>query len=79
MVLRGVSYRNDEACAEAVPVAIGLSRSTVSRQFVQASAEKLREVQERDLSGFNFVTLFLGGEAFAGRDGDGPRRDDGRH
>ena len=37
--------------AEAIPGAIGLSGSTVSRAFIQASATKLRELQERDLSG----------------------------
>ena len=64
-VLRGVSCRDYEACAEAVPGAIGLSPSTVSRQFIEASAEKLKELQERDLSDFDFVTLFLDGKAFA--------------
>ena len=48
-VLYGISCRNYEAAAEAIPGAIGLSSSTVSRGFVQASAAKLREMQERDL------------------------------
>ncbi len=64
-VLRGMSCRDYEACAQAVPAAIGLSPSTVSRQFIQGSTQKLRELQERDLSGFDFVTLFLDGKAFA--------------
>lgn len=64
-VLRGVSCRDYEACAEAVPGAIGLSPSTVSRQFVEASTEKLKELQDRNLSDFDFVTLFLDGKAFA--------------
>ena len=50
-VLYGISCRNYEAAAEAIPGAIGLSGSTVSRAFIQASATKLRELQERDLSG----------------------------
>ena len=50
-VLYGISCRNDEAAAEAIPGAIGLSGSTVSRTFIQASAAKLREFQARDLSG----------------------------
>ena len=49
-VLFGISCRNYEAAAEAIPGAIGLSSSTVSRGFVQASAAKLREFQHRDLS-----------------------------
>jgi putative transposase len=64
-VLRGMSCRDYEACAQAVPAAIGLSASTVSRQFIEGSTQKLRELQERDLSGFDFVTLFLDGKAFA--------------
>ena len=50
-VLYGISCRNYAAAAEAIPRAIGLSGSTVSRAFIQASATKLRELQERDLSG----------------------------
>ena len=45
--------------------AIGLSSSTVSRGFVQASAAKLREMQERDLTGEDVVALFLDGKTFA--------------
>lgn len=37
-VLHGISCRNYEAAAEAIPGAIGLSNSTVSRRFVAASA-----------------------------------------
>ena len=44
------------------PVAIGLSGSTVSRGFIQASAAQLREFQERDLSGEDVV---LDGKTFA--------------
>ena len=64
-VLYGISCRNYEAAAEAIPGAIGLSGSTVSRGFIEASAAKLREFQERDLSGEDVVTLFLDGKTFA--------------
>ena len=37
-VLYGISCRNYEAAAEAIPGAIGLSGSTVSRGFIQASS-----------------------------------------
>ncbi|MGQ0594756.1 MAG: transposase [Gammaproteobacteria bacterium] len=46
-VLYGISCRNYEAAAEAVPGAIGLSSSSVSRAFVQASAAELKAFQER--------------------------------
>ncbi len=64
-VLYGISCRNYEAAAEAIPGAIGLSGSTVSRGFVQASTAKLREFQERDLSGEDVVAVFLDGKTFA--------------
>ena len=64
-VLDGISCRNYEAAAEPIPGAIGLSGSTVSRGFIQASAAKLRELQERDLSGEDVVALVLDGKTFA--------------
>ena len=48
-----------------IPGAIGLSSSTVSRGFVQGSAAKLREMQERDPTGEDAVALFLDGKTFA--------------
>jgi putative transposase len=64
-VLYGISCRNYEAAAESVPGAIGLSSSTVSRRFVEASGEQLRALQDRDLSGEDVVALFLDGKTFA--------------
>ena len=64
-VLYGISCRNDEAAAEAIPGAIGLSGSTVSRGFIEASAAKLRELQERDLAGEDVVAMVLDGKTFA--------------
>jgi len=39
--LYGISCRNFEQAAEQIPGAIGLSSSSVSRKFVEASAKKL--------------------------------------
>lgn len=64
-VLYGLSCRNYEAAAEAIPGAIGLSSSSVSRAFVAASAAKLKEFQERDLSEEDIVAVFLDGKTFA--------------
>ena len=64
-VLYGISCRNDAAAAEAIPGAIGLSGSTVSRGFIEASAAKLRELQERDLAGEDVVAMVLDGKTFA--------------
>lgn len=64
-VLYGISCRNYETAAEAIPGALGLSSSSVSRAFVEASAAKLKEFQERDLSRERYVALFLDGKTFA--------------
>jgi putative transposase len=64
-VLCGISCRNYESAAEAIPGAIGLSSLSVSRSFVEASAAKLREFQERDLSDDDIVAIFLDGKSFA--------------
>ena len=64
-VLYGIACRNYEAAAAAIPGAIGLSSSTVSRGFIQASAAQLRAFQERDLSGEDVVAVFLDGTTFA--------------
>lgn len=64
-VLGGLACGDYRACAEAVPAAFGLSRSTVSRRFVRASARQLAAVQERRLDGEEWVALFVDGKRFA--------------
>jgi transposase-like protein len=64
-VLGGLSTREYERCAEAVPEAFGLSASTVSRRFKRASARKLRELMERRLDSYDLVALLLDGKTFA--------------
>ena len=70
----GISCRNYEAAAEAIPGAIGLSGSTLSRGVIeQASAAKLRELQERDLSGEDVVAVVAMTASTFGRGDDGHR------
>jgi putative transposase len=64
-VLYGISCRNYAAAAQAIPGALGLSSSSVSRNFIEASAAKLKEFQQRDLSGESYIALFLDGKTFA--------------
>lgn len=64
-VLYGISCRNYETAAAAVPGAIGLSSSTVSRTFTRASAQQLQALQERDLHPLDVVAVFLDGKTFA--------------
>ena len=63
-VLYGLSCRRYEEAAEAIPGAIGLSASTVPREFIQASAQKLQEFQQRRLEQYDIVTIFLDGKTF---------------
>jgi transposase-like protein len=64
-VLGGLSTREYERCAEAVPAAFGLSASTVSRRFKRASAKKLQELSDRRLESYDLVALLLDGKTFA--------------
>lgn len=65
-VLGGLSCRDYEAAAEAVPAAFGLARSSVSRRFIRASARELRRLQERRRDDAEWLVLVLDGKTFAG-------------
>jgi transposase-like protein len=65
-VLGGLSCREYEAAAEAVPEAFGLARTSVSRRFIRASARALRRLQERRLDDTEWLVLVLDGMTFAG-------------
>lgn len=65
-VLGGLSCREYEAAAEAVPAAFGLTRSSVSRRFIRASAGELRRLQERRHDDAEWLVLVLDGKSFAG-------------
>jgi putative transposase len=64
-VLGGLSCREYEAAAEAVPEAFGLTRSSVSRRFIRASARSLRQLQERRHDDAEWIALVLDGKTFA--------------
>ncbi len=64
-VLYGISCRDYDAAATAIPGAIGISKSSVSRSFIEASAKELKTFQERDLSDLDIVAMFIDGKSFA--------------
>lgn len=64
-VLRGLTCRQYEAGAEAVPEAFGLSVSSVSRRFIRASARHWQRWGERRRERDEFVALGLEGKTFA--------------
>ncbi len=65
-VVVGLSCGRYQECAETVPETFGLSRATVSRRFIRASAARLKALVERDLTGEDFVAVFLDGKSLAG-------------
>lgn len=64
-VLGGLSCREYEAAAEAVPQAFGLAKTSVSRRFIRASARALRHLTERRLDDAEWLVLVLDGKTFA--------------
>ena len=50
---------------DALPGALGLSASSVSRKFKKVSAKRLAELNTRDLSCYDFIGLVLDGKSCA--------------
>jgi len=63
-VLYGISCRDYEAATDAIPGAIGLSKSSVSREFKEASRAQLKAFQERSLAELDVVALLIDGKSF---------------
>lgn len=68
-LMAGISARQYKSTVTKAAEAFGVSPSSVSRHFVKASAKKLKEFIERDLSGFDpfaimIDTVHRGGMAF---------------
>ena len=65
-LLGGLSLRRYSECAEIVPEVFGISPSSLSRRFIEATEEKLKAFSERRLEGEEFVALFIDGKSFSG-------------
>jgi len=63
-ILHGLSCGNYRECSEAIPEALSLSPSTVSRRYIRASMRKLREIMERKLDGYDFIAIVIDGKTF---------------
>ncbi|PIQ99530.1 MAG: hypothetical protein COV66_11240 [Nitrospinae bacterium CG11_big_fil_rev_8_21_14_0_20_45_15] len=64
-VLLGLSCGRYEETARTIPEAFGISRATVSRRTIRASARKLRALMSRPLNQDDFVALFVDGKSFS--------------
>jgi putative transposase len=67
-ILHGLSCRNYRECSEAIPEALSLSASTVSRRYIRASERKLKGLMERKLERHDFIAIAIDGKSF-GEDG----------
>ena len=65
-MVRGVSCRNYEGVVTASCEGFGMKKSSVSRDFIKASAARLKELAERRLDGARFVAIFIDGVVYAG-------------
>jgi len=63
-LMRGVSSRNYEGGVEGMLRGYGFKKSSVSRQFIAASAGKLRDLMERDLKPLDLAAILVDGIGF---------------
>ena len=64
-VVRGVSCRDYRAVVNALRDGYGVSASSVSRSFVEASEARVRQLAERRFDGISFAAIFIDGVSFA--------------
>lgn len=63
-LLRGVSTRQYEAVLPEMAETVGVSRSSISRQAIESSAEQLRLLQERRWDETELLAIYVDGQRF---------------
>jgi putative transposase len=63
-LMRGVSTREYGQVVPEMAASVGLSRSAVSRQAAEASAEKLQQLQERRWEQVDVLIIYIDGQRF---------------
>lgn len=63
-VINGISQRKYEKAVLSVPETFGIKRGSISKKWIRASARKMRELMDRDLSGYDIVAMILDGKTF---------------
>ena len=66
-IVAGLSTRNYRRAVESVVEGYGIEKSSVSRQFVEASSNQLRALCERRLEDLHLVVLMIDGIHFGGQ------------
>ena len=65
-MILGISSRNYEEAVEGIIKGYGIKKSSISRHFVKATTEQMREIMERNLSGLDLFAIFIDGIEFKG-------------
>jgi putative transposase len=63
-LLRGVSTRSYQEVLPEMAETVGVSRSSVSRQAIEASAEQLKQLQERRWEHIEILVIYIDGQRF---------------
>lgn len=61
ILVKGVSTRKYESVLPEVAGTVGVSKSSVSRRYVEASAEQLRALNERSLKDMDLLVIYIDG------------------
>lgn len=64
LLLSGVSTRDYQKVIREMADTVGVSKSSVSREFVTESATKLQELNERSLAGHELLIIYLDGMVY---------------
>jgi putative transposase len=64
-VINGIAQGKYEKAAIQVPETFGIKKTSVCRRFIKTTEKQLREFQERDLSSYDIVAIFMDGKTFA--------------
>ena len=65
-LLRGVSTRQYEEVLPEMAATVGVSRSSISRQAIEGSAEQLRQLRERRWDTVDLLVIYVDGQRFGG-------------
>lgn len=63
-LLRGVSTRNYESVIPEMAATVGVKKSSISRQVIEASAEQLRQLRERRWDRVEILVIYIDGQRF---------------
>ena len=66
ILLRGVSTRSYEDVVPEMAETCGVSKSSVSREFIEASAEQLQDLAERRFDALDLLVIYIDGVQFGG-------------